>query len=312
MPRGRAAFGYHCPVMNRPIVLCFGETLWDRLPGGRVASGAPMNVAIRMVDAGFDVRMLSRVGADAAGRELLDFMAKRGLPIRYVQEDASLPTGIVEVDTTDPASPAFEIRMPVAWDSIDVDEYIHVAAEAADVIVFGTLAARHEVSRASLLKLLPSARLKVLDVNFRPPHDDELVVERLLGHADWVKLNETELARLAGWDRSAATVEHAMLEFASRYDLESVCVTLGEAGALLHHRGVSYRQDAFDVRVVDTVGCGDAFLGTMLAGLLTDMPPPEALARAAAAGALVAASAGATPVIGEADIRRMLAESRPG
>ena len=111
------------------------------LPGGRVASGAPMNVALRIAQSGYDVRMLSRVGADALGTELLVFMAANGLPTDFVQRDDRQPTGTVEVDTTDPGAPEFDIVMPVAWDFIDADAYQHKADSVADVLVFGSLAA---------------------------------------------------------------------------------------------------------------------------------------------------------------------------
>jgi fructokinase len=291
---------------TKPAILCFGEALWDMLPSGRVASGAPMNVALRLAHSGLEVRLLSRVGADPQGRELLAFMTDKGLSTESVQVDEHQPTGIVEVDTADPAAPVFDIVMPVAWDFIDADEYFRKIDRTADVLVFGSLAARHDVSRGSLFRLLEKASLRVFDVNVRPPHGDRPVIESLLQHADWAKVNETELALIAGWQGTSDSVEEAARALVNRYELALVCVTLGDAGALLLYDGVCYRQDAFDVDVVDTVGCGDAFLGTLLAELFAEASPQEALARASAVGALVAASAGATPAIGEDDVCRIL------
>jgi fructokinase len=294
-------------VTEQRRILCFGEALWDMLPGGRVASGAPMNVALRLAQSGYDVRMLSRVGSDDPGTELEAFMTANGLPTDFIQRDDRHPTGTVEVDTTDPGAPEFDIVMPVAWDFIDADEYLHKVDSAADVLVFGSLAARHEVSRDSLLRLLPTAELRIFDVNFRPPHDDRRVIELLLRHTNWAKVNETELAAIAGWHGLAGSAEVAARDLVDRYDLSLLCVTLGDEGALLIHDGKTYRQDAFAVDVIDAVGCGDAFLGTLIAGLLAGVAPPETLARAAAVGALVAASAGATPSIDDDDIRRIIA-----
>ncbi len=293
-----------------PAILCFGEALWDMLPEGRVASGAPMNVALRLAQSGLDVRLLSRVGNDLPGRELFAFMSRHGLSTESVQIDTNQPTGSVEVDTSNPVAPVFDIVLPAAWDFIDADEYFRNSDRAADVLVFGSLAARHGVSRESLFRLLETARLRVFDVNFRPPHDDRSVVEPLLDHADWVKVNETELSLIVGWHGTPGSVESSARELMERYGPDLVCVTLGEAGALLLHDGDCYRQDAFDVEVVDTVGCGDAFLGTLLSQLFLEASPREALARASAAGALVAASAGATPPIDEDDIRRLLRSLR--
>ena len=265
-----------------------------------------MNVALRLAQSGYDVRMLSRVGMDAPGEELLAFMAAKGLSTDFVQLDRSQPTGTVEVDTTDPGMPEFDIVMPVAWDFIDADAYLRRTDSEANVLVYGSLAARHQVSRDSLVRLLPTAELRIFDVNFRPPHDDREVIELLLRQANWAKVNETELAAIAGWHGLAGSIEDTARDLIDRYDLSLLCVTLGDAGALLIHGGKTYRQDAFAVDVVDAVGCGDAFLGTLIAGLLAGATPAETLARAAAVGALVAASAGATPEISGRDVTRLL------
>lgn len=265
-----------------------------------------MNVALRLAKAGFDVRMLSRVGSDALGTELLAFMYASGLSTDFIQRDERHSTGTVEVDTTDPGVPGFDIVMPVAWDFIDADEYLEKADGPADVIVYGPLAARHQVSRDSLVRLLPTAELRIFDANFRPPHDDRQVIELLLRQANWAKVNENELAAIAGWHGLTGSAEDTAQDLIVRYDLSLFCVTLGEEGALLVHDGKTCRQDAFAVDVVDAVGCGDAFLGTLIAGLLAGAAPAETLARAAAVGALVAASAGATPEISERDVSRLL------
>jgi fructokinase len=289
-----------------PGILCFGESLWDLFGDRRVASGAPMNVALRLAQAGFDVSLLTRVGTDSPGTELIDFMAAGGLPTQCIQRDRRQATGTVVVDTTDRSAPAFDIVMPVAWDFIDARQYLRESPGPIDVLVFGSLAARHAVSRRSLLTLTEIAGLKIFDVNFRPPHDRREIAEPLLQRANWAKLNETELARIAEWHGWSGPAEDMAGRLAERYGLTTVCVTLGDAGALLLHDGEVHRQHAFEVEVVDTVGCGDAFLGTLLSALLSGTPPPAALARASAVGALVAASPGATPEIDESAIRRVM------
>ena len=275
-------------------------------PGQRLPGGAPMNVAARLASFGMDVHLLSRVGNEDLGRELLAYMASQGLNTVYIQIDERYPTGTVLVDLSDPEAVQYEIVEPVAWDFIDADQYLNDAGGGSDTIVFGSLAARNEVSRTALLQLLEVATLRVFDVNLRPPFADRDIVESLLRHSDWVKVNDTELDVMAQWDGTVRSREAAMRGLQQKYGIESVCVTLGADGAMLLAQDELFCQHAFDVPTVDTIGCGDAFLGAWLCGMLTGTAPQEALRRAAAVGALVTSSKGANPPLREADIRSIM------
>lgn len=295
-------------------MLCFGEALWDVLPDGRRAGGAPLNVAVRLAQCGVDAHLLSRVGCDADGDALLNYLDSVGLSRQYVQRDEAHATGAVRVDTSNPQAPRYTIEPMAAWDFIDAEPYLRLAGQPIEVIVFGSLAARHAVARQALMTLLDRARLKVLDVNRRPPFDDAATLRLLLERADWVKVNEQEL-RAIGAEGRAATRGATSLEALARsvqasYGLAALCVTLGGEGALLLRGDDIYRQRAYAVRVVDTLGCGDAFLATWLAAMLEPLDPSAALERAAAAAALVASSAGATRAFTTGDIRKLVASRR--
>lgn len=293
-------------------MLCFGEALWDVLPDGRRAGGAPLNVAVRLAQCGVDARLLSRVGCDADGDALLDYLDSVGLSRQYVQRDEAHATGAVRVDTSCPDAPRYTIDRVAAWDFIDAEPYLRLGGERIEVIVFGSLAARHAVARQALMTLLDRAQLKVLDVNRRPPFDDAATLRLLLERADWVKVNEPELRSIgaAGHGRGATSLEALARSVQASYGLAALCVTLGGEGALLLLGDDSYRQRAYAVRVVDTLGCGDAFLATWLAAMLEPLDPAAALERAAAAAALVASSAGATRAFSTGDIRKLVASRR--
>ena len=298
------------PTRQRPSVLCFGEALWDMLPEGRQAGGAPLNVAVRLAQCGVDARLLSRVGCDAEGDALLNYLDRAGLSRQYVQRDEAHATGAVRVDTSNPQAPRYTIEPMAAWDFIDAEPYLRLAAQPIEVIVFGSLAARHAVARQALLTLLDRARLRVLDVNLRPPFDDAATLRLLLERADWVKVNEQELRAIGAAGRAAASIEALARSVQASYDLAALCVTLGEQGAVLLCGDDIYRQRAYALRVVDTIGCGDAFLATWLAAMLAPLDPAAALERAAAAAALVASGAGATRVCSSDDIRQFIAAQR--
>ena len=158
--------------MNKetPRIVCFGEVLWDLLPSGKVAGGAPMNVAYHANQLGIITQMISKIGQDELGKHLIDFLDKKGVDTSLVQTDHNSPTGTVNVTLNSSSSPSYEIVSPVAWDYIHTSKANKTAVKTADAFVFGSLSARNEASRNALLELLNIAKLKVFDVNLRKPH----------------------------------------------------------------------------------------------------------------------------------------------
>lgn len=283
-------------------ILCFGEALWDERPDGRTPGGAPMNVAMRLARLGADVRFTTRIGTDESGDALLDYIATEGLALDGVQRDAVHATGRVLVDLTNPSEARYTIVEPAAWDFISDDAGTHAAATGERVVVFGSLAARHATSRATLHRLLDSATLRVFDVNLRPPFIARDVIEPLLQRAHWAKLNEDELRVIADWHGWQDEFEPLLRQVSNHYGLDTVCVTLGANGAAMLHAGRLHQQPGFAVQVVDTIGCGDSFLASWLLDLLRGSDPDRALRRACALGALVAGEAGANARIDSARV----------
>ena len=288
----RVARGEHTRATE---ILCVGEVLWDSLPAGLSLGGAPLNVACHLRALGVPVAMASRVGDDALGRDALREMAARGLGTGLVQVDAARPTGVVNVDVADPRNPTYDIAEPAAWDAIELTDALLRRASAARYVVFGSLAQRHAITRATVARLLGTPALKVFDVNLRPPHVDPEVVRRCLQAADVVKLNDEELRQLAGWFGLPARVRDAARALASTFDCRMVCVTRGRSGAATWHDGAWTEHPGFAADVVDTVGAGDAFLAAVLAGLLAGADDRALLERANLLGAYVTTQAGAVP-----------------
>lgn len=283
-------------------IVCFGEILWDVLPTGKQAGGAPFNVAVHLHQLGQPTQFISRVGDDDLGAELLAFLAARGLSTDFVQHGQTHPTGVVKANVGDRNEVIYEIVHPVAWDYIQYDDALARLVAGADMLVFGSLAARSPATRETLYQLLPQARFRVFDVNTRPPHYTREVVEYLLQHADLVKMNHHELAEILGWFGKGADDEGALAWLATRFELQAVCVTLGADGALLWTGGQLYQSPGVPVEVTDTIGSGDAFLAALLTGWLAGKAPQECLRLACATGALVATYQGATPRISPADV----------
>ncbi|GAB3959508.1 carbohydrate kinase [Spirosoma harenae] len=284
--------------MNQSII-CFGEVLWDVLPTGKQPGGAPMNVAVHLRNFGMSSLLISRVGNDELGREMLEFLREKHLPTAYVQLGASQLTGVAKANLTDRNEVVYRILQPVAWDFIQYDDSLSALYQKS-ILVYGSLVARSQVSRNTLHKLLDQAALRVFDVNLRAPHYTPLDVTYLLQKADILKVNHNELAEIVSWYTAEILSEQAAMEFVrDRFNLKMVCLTRGENGASLLNKDGYTEHPGFQVKVEDTIGSGDSFLAAFLYKLLQGEAPGKILEFACAVGAYVAGQRGATPIVSE-------------
>lgn len=289
-----------------PTITCFGEILWDALPTSKQPGGAPMNVAANLRNFGVNAQVISRVGNDNLGRELLHFLEHKGISLDLVQLSQTHLTGVAKANISDTNEVTYTILQPVAWDYIQLEPALTRVIRQSDLFVYGSLAARSPVTHETLLALLAVAPRKVFDVNLRAPHYNRAKVENLLHHANIAKLNESELIELSGWYYDEIDLFQAMKQLQNRYNLDAICVTLGEDGAaMLNHNGF-FRQTGFPVEVADTIGSGDAFLAAFLYKMLQGASPQETLAFACATGAYVATQSGATPSFNEQTIHNQI------
>ena len=277
-------------------VVCFGEVLWDVLPTGKVAGGAPMNVSIRLQSLGISTQIISRVGNDVLGKELELFLQKQQVSTSLVQTDHNLATGEVLVQLDDKGSATYDIVYPSAWDKIGLNCYNKQAVRDCDAFVFGSLACRDEVSSTTLLSLLELAPYKVFDVNLRPPFYSIPYIKEMMQLADFIKMNEEELLEIAQALGSASNMIESNIIYLSRMtNTATFCVTRGRDGAILYHDRQFYTHPGFLVQVEDTIGSGDSFLAALLSRFLTTTDLFEAVRFACAVGALVATHKGANP-----------------
>jgi fructokinase len=289
---------------TRGKILCIGEILWDLLPEGAKAGGAPMNVALHLNKFGMEARFAGSIGNDNLGNDLKNYLEHLALDTGLIQVDENLPTSTVEVSVgSDGTDIRFEIVDNVAWDRIMLTEELKNAANRADVILYGTLASRHPVTRGTILNILKSNNcLKLIDVNLRAPYYNKEVVEKLIEHASIAKLNTDEIKLIGDWYGKKYGEKDLAQWFSERYRCELVCVTRGDAGALVYNKGQILEHSGFKVDVKDTVGSGDAFLAGFLTKYLSGESLELSLEYACATGALVATMSGATPTYNQGEI----------
>ncbi len=295
--------------MKQSKIICFGEMLWDMLPTGKQAGGAPMNVAVHLKNLGLNPQIISRVGDDELGEELLQFVTKNGLSTDFIQLGKTHLTGVAKANVSDKNEVTYKLVHPVAWDYIMYDDAVESAVENAEIFVFGSLSARSQESRETLHHLIEKANYKVFDVNLRPPFYDKETVESLMNKADMVKMNSSELAMISDWYEVGLEERTAILSISNHFNISTICVTRGEKGAIFFTEGKFYEHQGFEVEVTDTIGSGDSFLAALLKGILEKKEPSESLKFACAMGSLVATHQGATPFISEEEVNVILAEN---
>lgn len=286
-------------------VAVLGEALVDEFEdGAQVAGGAPFNVARWLAALGVPTLFISRVGKDDAGARCLQASAQRvGLDMSAVQLDGQYPTGRVSVSFT-PAGHQFTIGKPAAWDHISAEQAAAAVRTAAPrVVVFGTLAQRHDTSRQAIRQaLLASSALRLADLNLRAGTDTPEIAANTLAMADWLKVNEEEWAQLLQWFASpgqgGSADARAQLELIQRFQLQRVVVTRGQHGWItLNQHGVCDASGAAEAvpKLVDTVGAGDSFVAVLVAGLAQGWPLVTTLQQANRLAAAVCGQRGAMP-----------------
>jgi fructokinase len=286
----------------RDHIVVFGEMLWDCLPTGAVAGGAPMNVALNLHQLGLNSRLISAVGADSDGQKLLGFLADFDLPLDLIQVKKDKETSKVLVDTSDPENIKYTIVPNVAWDFITWSETLDSVVEEADAFVFGTLAVRNSDSLRTLLRLLHHPTLKVFDANLRPPFYDFEVIETLLGYADILKINEDELEIFADYFNTEPSIPALCDYLDHHFPMEIICITRGAKGAVLYQKGKITEHPGYQVKFQDSIGAGDAFLSGFIKTYLEEKTPEEILDFACKLGGFVATKKGGTPKYTEAEV----------
>ncbi|MBA2313370.1 MAG: hypothetical protein H0V97_11320 [Actinobacteria bacterium] len=261
----------------------------DVYPDARAVAGAPLHVAAHLSKLGWCARMITRLGRDPEGDLIRATLERHGVDVSLVETDEELATGTVTIHMSG-TSHRFEIHKPAAWDAIQGP----AGLPPHEVFLYGTLAARCETSRATMLRLLDGdCSMRVFDANLRPPDIDVALVRHALSMATVCKVNDEELIDVAGMLGIAVTPQ-ALFEVALA--LEWLCVTKGASGAELFDRsGASFSARAPEVEIIDSVGAGDAFVAGLIDGLAQRLPPQEALEHALSTATSVLTTRGGLP-----------------
>jgi fructokinase len=281
-------------------IVSIGEVLWDILPSTEHLGGAPFNFVWHAHNLGHEVCFVSAVGDDPYGNQALEQIAESALSTRFIRRVHDYPTGTVTVATDSLGLSHYAIHRPAAYDSpaLSPAEFDALLSPAPDWIYFGTLQQMSAPAHALTLKLLsaaPAAK-RFYDINLRINSYTPELVRTLARHTNILKLNEQEvpaLQEIGGFQGDS--VAQFCRNCRRIFQLDGVCVTLGPKGCALLLGNEYLETPGFPVKVVDTIGAGDAFSAALLHGINAGWAPSRIGDFANRIGALVAGRPGGTP-----------------
>lgn len=281
---------------NQPVIVGIGELLWDVLPTGKRAGGAPVNFVYHATQMGAEGYAISAVGNDVSGTEIIQELDKNHIISSYIST-VEYPTGSVMVELKD-GIPTYTIIEGVAWDHIPLTQNSIELMKRADAVCFGTLAQRSSESRETLRTLLSymdKEALRFFDINIRQSYYSKELIESLLELANVFKINDEELELLRpmfGLEGTTDEVCHALIR---QYDLRYLILTAGAEFSTIYSPAETSTLPTPKVKVADTVGAGDSFSGAFVCSVLTGKSLREAHQKAVEVAAFVCTQNGAWP-----------------
>ena len=281
------------------IVVGMGEALWDVLPEGKKIGGAPANFAYHVSQFGLPSRVVSAVGSDPLGREIVENFTSKGL--NHLIEEVPYPTGTVQVEIDPAGVPQYDIKENVAWDNIPYTARLEALAGQTRSVCFGSLAQRNVVSRDTINRFLDAMpqtadSLVVFDVNLRQGFYTKEILCNSMKRCNILKINDEELvtvSRMFGYP--GIDLQDKCWILLGKYNLRMLILTCGINGSYVFTPGNVSFQPTPKVEVADTVGAGDSFTAAFIASLLKGKSVAEAHALAVRTSAFVCTRKGAMP-----------------
>lgn len=283
------------------IVVGMGEALWDVLPEGKKIGGAPANFAYHVSQFGLPSCVVSAIGDDALGKEIIENFTSKGLD--QLIAEVPYPTGTVQVEIDQTGIPLYDIKENVAWDNIPYTEHLDALAKRTKAVCFGSLAQRNVVSRETINHFLDTMpkdddSLIVFDVNLRQGFYNKEILCKSMQNCNILKINDEELITVSSmFGYPGIDLQDKCWILLGKYNLKMLILTCGINGSYVFTPGNVSFQPTPKVEVADTVGAGDSFTAAFIASILKGKSVTEAHTIAVKTSAYVCTQKGAMPIL---------------
>lgn len=283
------------------LIIGMGEALWDILPEGKKIGGAPANFAFHVSQFGLNSCVVSAVGNDALGDEIVNNFTAKGLNQHISRVE--FPTGTVFVELDDNGIPQYDIKENVAWDNIPYTPQLESLAQNTIAVCFGSLAQRNDISRSTIKKFLDAMpktddTLIVFDINLRQNYYSKALIDESMQRCNILKINDEELITVCQmFDIPDSDTEAQCKALLNHYNLRMLILTCGTNGSYVFSRNDVSFQPTPKVVVADTVGAGDSFTASFIASVIRGKSIRDAHAIAVKTSAFVCTQNGAMPIL---------------
>jgi fructokinase len=258
-------------TQRESVIVGLGEILWDLLPDGKQLGGAPANFAYHANALGTHGVVVSCVGDDQPGKDIIRYLQEHKLRTDFIQVKPKYPTGTVSVELDTTGTPQYTIHENVAWDHIANTPDLKTLAMQTKAVCFGSLAQRSEMSRQTIrefVSMTSSDCYKVFDINLRSPYFDRDIVHDSLTLCNILKLNDEELPKLVNWFGLPKDRKDTLATLYNDFSIQLIVLTRGPNGSVLFNGSQISEIPGKDIRIVNTVGAGDSFTAAVVVGLL--------------------------------------------
>ena len=249
-------------------VTSLGEILFDIYTDNKKLGGAPFNFIYHIIKLTGKGNLVSRIGNDKNGEDILQFLNSSEISTEFIQIDSKHPTGTAKPVLSENKIPRWQITTGTAYDYIEDSTAINRLIENdTDCLYFGSLAQRGKQTRDTLHTYFGRDIKYFCDLNIRQKFYDREILETSIKASDVLKLNidELKLVNRLMYD-GEFDFEKSSLQLKDDFNIDLLCITLGGEGSVLFYKDKIHSHSVHEKNVIDTVGAGDAFAALLCIG----------------------------------------------